>query len=184
MADMYPTISPTVPLNSMYPDAIKDPIDLRDQLNIILFGGEGESAKGHWIVYRRMDLTQHSEYWNSETREAVGGPPWEYEDTIVRTRSVIGRAAGLMSDMEQYSDVGIINTTYSTYYFEYDLNPKKEDEIYEMVDEMDVVRSTKPILIDLPYKIRYVIRDAIPYRCDDGGRIEYWACICRRDVVE
>jgi len=184
MADFYPSELPIVDSNPMFPvSSPRDSIDLRKEMDKILFGGDAESAKGHWVIYRRMDLTMRSEYWNSDTREAVGGPAWEYTDEVVRTRHLIGRSAGLLSDMEQYTDVGIMNVMYLTYYFEHDVNPKKEDEIYE-IDESVAVALTKPNVVPLPYKARYVIREALPFRSDQGGRIEYWVCICRKDVVD
>ena len=38
---------------------------------------------GRWVIVRHFDRTKKSRYWNDQTKEPIGGPPYEYTDTVV-----------------------------------------------------------------------------------------------------
>lgn len=53
----------------------------RESFNRMLERSRG--GIGQWVVLRHFDTSKKSSYWNEETKEAVGGPPYEYTDTLV-----------------------------------------------------------------------------------------------------
>jgi len=178
--------APTTPTGvSFYQPTSGDSINLREELRGIFHGTATESAKAHWIVLRKMDLTKRSQYWNEETLEAIGGPAYEYTDIVVRTRRRINDSHSVQDEMQSFADPGQIHVTTGMYFFEHDVKPKKEDEIFEIDYDLSIC-PTAPRLdrIPYPYKEKHIIRESIPLRLDQGGRTEYWACYVRRDYVE
>lgn len=153
-------------------------IDLRAEMDKILRGDGVVPAQGHWILYRRFDLTRHSVYWSEEYREAMGGPAWEYSEELLLTRHT-SMTRGMMPFFEMHIAPGVLGVGYRVYYLEYNVMPKKEDVIYELdVDD----HSVKPAMVGLEAVQMFNILETVPYR-GDNGRIEYWACLSREESI-
>ena len=155
-------------------------IDLRAELDIILNGGGSEPQRGHWVVYRRYDLTQHSEYWNPQTNEGKGGPAYVHTDELWITRRVQLRSGSAIFSAEQQTTPGLLPVPYDVYYFKHTLAPKIQDEIYEITWDD---HTTKPDIDNLPkpFVERHNIQLITPLR-DINGRIEYYAILTMSDV--
>jgi len=153
-------------------------INLRAEMDKILRGDGVVPAQGHWILYRRYDLTRHSAYWDAEYREGQGGPAWEFSEELLLTR-YMAITRGMMPFFEMHTAPGVLGVGYRVYYLEYSVKPKKEDVIYEL-DWDD--HSQKPSMVGLEALQMFNILEAVPYR-GDNGRIEYWACLSREESV-
>jgi hypothetical protein len=159
-------------------------VDMREELRKILEGdGPTDPPQGHWVVYRRMNMSVRSAYWdNEEYKEAVGGPPWAYEDEVHLVRYSQVTSGGLVRFFEMEAPPGVIHVNYRIYYMKHDVVPKRSDYIYE-VQWSD--HSVKPAIgqLVLPDEDKYNINDIYPLR-GDNGRIEFYACLCRREPVK
>lgn len=156
-------------------------IDMRTEMDAILRGDGSTPGQGHWVLYRRFDKTTRSKYWDTEYRESTGGPSWEFSDEITLVRHTQITAGSLTRFFEMELPPGMIHVDFRIYYMEYTVKPKIEDEIYEL-DWDD--HSIKPRVEDLtlPDIAKYNINDMVPLR-GDNGRIELYACLCRRENV-
>jgi hypothetical protein len=182
-----------------YPFAMTRPkteIDLREEMQIMLEGNQYWPRRGHWTVLRRMDQRQRCYCWNEQgvgenqysddkrkydepklRCPACHGEGWLYKDELylVRRRLVapeIGLAAS-----ETESDIGLMNINYVVFYYQYYVDPKKEDIILEIELDADG-NPVRPFV----YKERYNIALAEPYR-DQIGRIEYWRVAAKLETT-
>jgi hypothetical protein len=145
-------------------------------MHAILYGGLGQLPKGHWVILRKFDRTRPSQYYDDKTHEGVGGPAFEYEDVLIRTRQVPMRKN---TDQLLVTPPGIdINDCY-VYYFEYTVNPKIGDDILEL-DLLDNRRT--PVITTVHPTARYSIERTHPYRLESGN-VQYWAAVTRYNEV-
>ena len=154
-------------------------IDLRSELHDILNGNYHIIDMGQWVILRRFDLNSTSQYYNEMTREGVGGPKYNYTDTLYKTYKWNSWVADPFS--EQDISVGQLLTPLVTFFFEHDVKPTEHDEIFEFdYDEHTV----KPVLssIPKPYQNRYNIKSVQIYRMDKG-RVEFYACRSVKDSI-
>lgn len=163
--------------NSVYGGVFSDAegIDLRREMNAILYGGLGRKPKGHWVVYRRFDRSRYSQYWNDVTKEAVGGPAYEYTDSLLKTR----RIPAPRTETDDRIKAGTTFGDEFVYYLEYTVNPKVGDYIYELGWDNHAV---KPTLSTSLFCSKYVIYRVHPYRLENGN-VQYWAALCRFDEI-
>lgn len=167
---MYPKLD--APTTGLFP-GYTGGIDLRHEMDKIL------RAYGHWIMVRHYDTTRHSQYWDSRTHEAIGGPAWEYTDYIVRARKVLQRSVGTLSALEMPSPPGLMTVPYINYYIQW--NPTHNDvTIYDDIYEFRWDSSNTPTIDNLvgKYTGRYNIKEAVDL-LGDSGRREYYMCICQ-----
>ncbi len=158
-------------------------IDMRESLRTILEGdGAGMAPQGHWIIYRRFDLTQRSQYWDDEYKESIRGPSWQYTDEphLVRYQQIT--SGGLVRFFEMEAAPGIIHVNYRIYYLKHDIAPKRTDFIYE-INWPDHSEEPEIGQLVLPDDDKYNINDIYPLR-GDNGRIEFYACLCRREPIK
>lgn len=166
---------------SVYSGAITqgEGIDLRTEMNWILYGKltpPTRKPKGHWIVYRRFDRCTKSEYFSERTKEGVGGPAYVYTDELLRTRRLPTDRTGLPLDSVK---IGIDITEKYLYYFEYTVNPKIGDQIFEIIWND---HSITPTLGNISYKDKYLIKRVHDYRLEDGN-IQYFIASTDYDEV-
>lgn len=152
-------------------------IDLRQEMRWILYGSLTRKPKGHWIAYRRYDRCTPSQFWNKRTKEGVGGPAYEYTDEALRTRRV---PTGKRSDQLDPLKAGVEISDMYTYYFEYTVNPKIGDEIYELT--LNNHAPTSVTLANIPYAEKFRIKRVHPYRLENGN-VQYWAAIAQFDEI-
>lgn len=126
----------------------------------------------HWVILRQFDKTKPSKHWNPLTKEAVGGPAWEYEDKLILARKSSGRQVFFPGSQERFTPIGLMDDTGYRFYFTADIVPHLEDVIYEI----EYQGNKKPTNIDLPFVAKWNVVAIIPMREQAYGRIEYWVC--------
>lgn len=134
--------------------------------------------RGHWIVYRRYDLTQTSEFWDEVYRSGVDGPAYKYIDIPILTR----RDPRYQPDMaESSTNIGFLPGGQYVYYFEWDVIPSRIDQIFE-INWND--NSIAPHLdeIQTPYVDKFNIKEVFPHRGDDG-QPAFWTCFVNLDRI-
>lgn len=182
----YPTLSTDIATTddyinkSIYGGVINqgEGIDLRQEMRWILYGKNtfpARNPKGHWIVYRRYDLSKKSSYYSERTHEGVGGPTYEYADELLRTRRI---PVNKRNDSLQALKVGLDISDAYNYYFEYTVVPKMGDHIFE-INWND---HAKTPTLAVPLIDRYLIKKVHPYRLDNGN-IQYYIISCDYDEV-
>lgn len=153
-------------------------IDLRKEMRNIIHGTGGISQKGHWIIFRRYDLTKKSKFFNEVTSEGVGGPQHPFSDELILTRHITVESP---TPGEFEAAPGIIRAPGRMYFFEYTVKPRPDDVILEI----DVDNHTiKPDLAKLkePFVERFNIKLVDPHR-GDNGRIEFYKVHAVRDAI-
>jgi hypothetical protein len=153
-----------------------DGIDLRIEINRLLYGTGTQNAKGHYVIVRKFDRTKHSQYWKDCTKEGVGGPGYFYLDILLKTRRVPIKMAG---DSLLPTKAGIDVGDRYLYYFEYTLKPRRGDQIFEL--DWDDHR-VQPDINNVSLLEKYSIDKVHPYRLE-FGRVEYYACAAEFDEV-
>lgn len=153
-------------------------IDLRIELNRILYGTIGKKPKGHWVLLRKFDSSKPSANYNSATKEGVGGPAYEYNDVVLRTRRV---PVSKRSDALEPLKAGVAIGDSFTYYFEYTVNPKIGFEIMEPNPTFDHT-TTSPNFNGILFCDKLTIKKVHPYRLENGN-IQYWAVVAEIDQV-
>jgi len=153
-----------------------DGIDLRIEMNRILYGGLGKKPMGHWVVLRAYDRSKPCSNYNKRTHESVGGPGYEYSDTLLRTRRV---PVSRRSDQLDAIKAGITISDNYVYYFEWDVPIKLGYHIFELTlaDHTNV-----PDPANLDFCEKYVIRRLHPYRLENGN-VQYWAAVAEYDEI-
>jgi len=149
-------------------------IDLRHEMDVILGGGDGDIQRGHWVAYRRFDLTETSEYYDPSTGTGKGGPGWEYEDEFYLARKV--NFSSIYN--EQGMPIGVLPVPFTVFYFEHDLEPKTQDQIYEFTWADNSVTPTSSDITE--YTERFDIK-AVKRMRDITGRTEFWAVVATGD---
>ena len=137
---------------------------------------DAEGGIGQWLVIRHFSNVK-SEYWNEETKEAVGGPAYEYEDTVV-----LAAKQTAFSPSRPSAQTGVTVFEYSAanmntyrYFLKSDATISVDDEIFDL----DAVGDTTPTVsydgtgtgasITGRYKVRFVH----PYVQGGKGEIGY-----------
>lgn len=163
--------------NTFYPSFLSqgEGIDLRIEMQQILYGSSTRLPKGHWVIYRRYDRCAPSQYYKRSTKEGVGGPAYRYTDILLRTRRVpLAKGSDSLNILKAGADIG---DTY-IYYFTYDLNPSRGDHIMELVLNDHSSRPTEIVFSE----DRYLIKRIHPYRLENGN-IQYWIVNAEYDEV-
>ena len=122
---------------------------------------------GWWMVLRSFDLTQRSEYWNDVSQEAVGGPPYKYNDIILKGR----RVERVQGDTEQTESRQQNTNIYQVvFYIMGTVRPKKEDVIMEIPPQQKQIltppRRVRPVeLFDIEHVEPKIEHGVIVSKC-------------------
>ncbi len=94
---------------------------------------EDEGGVGQWIVVRHFSDV-HSEFWDEEHQESVGGPPFEYTDTVV-----LAAKQTAFSPARPDSRTGLNRLEHGKtiltdfrYFLKADVTIKEDDEIFDL----------------------------------------------------
>ena len=88
---------------------------------------------GWWMVLRSFNLAKRSTYWDDVSKEAIGGPAWQFNDIIFKGR----RKEGIRGDVETYETRQALMDVYNvTFYVMSTFRPKKEDIIIEIPTDL------------------------------------------------
>ena len=153
-------------------------IDLRIEMNRLLYGTISKPPKGHWVVLRKFDTSSRSDNYNKYTHEGVGGPAHDYTDVLLRTRRV---PVSKRSDALEPVKAGVSIGDNYIYYFEYTVDPKMGYEILEL-DPTFNHSTTSPSLTGVSFSEKFTIKRIHPYR-QEYGNIQYWAVVAEHDQV-
>lgn len=150
-------------------------INLRNELQGLINGDVITVPQGQWVVLRVFRHGQYSQYWNTETREAVGGPKFLYDDVLVRVINIPGPSMGGVSGIRQGMGTvaGMMLEDINTRVFAIEHNTKlprypKANDIVYLIDKYASVGEPEP-----PFRVtdRYKILN--PYLVQgDYGRAE------------
>ena len=161
-------------------------IDLRQELRNLFETEFGGIAK--WVVVRHF-TNVHSQYWNEVTKESIGGPAYEYVDTVVESYSTTAITRVLHQVGTVVEEVGLLEQIYEKYYFLYDIEIKENDEILDI----NYYGKIKPILVytkeeenvslnKYSPKNRFKIKN-IDRKRGDEGRVEYIIAIVYKSIT-
>jgi hypothetical protein len=188
--------STKVPIFPFSSSRVNTEIDLRAEMQIMLEGNEYWPRRGHWVLLRRMDQKQKCYCWNEQAVGTIGliddhrkydepqlrcptchGEGWIYKEELhLARRRLVSPEIGLAAE-KTLSEIGWMAVNYIVFYFQYYVNPTKEDIIYEI--ELDVDgEPVRPIV----YKERYLTSVCEPFR-DENGRIEFWRVASKMEVI-
>lgn len=165
--------------NTYYPSFLTqgEGIDLRIEMQQILYGSPTRVPKGHWVILRKYDFTTASEYYHKATKEGIGGPAYAYQDILLRTRRVpVAKATDQLTPLKAGIEIG---DNY-IYYFTFDVNPKIGWHIMELdLSDHSTVPDINTVTISSD---RYLIKRIHPYRLEHGN-IQYWLVSAEYDEV-
>jgi len=150
-----------------------DGIDLRIEMNRILYGSEFKRPLGHWVVVRVFDPASKSKYFNVYSREGILGPSHDYIDFLVRSRRV-PTSKGNQIDILKAADIvgdGFV------YYLEWTIPVNAGSQIYE-IDAKD--HKYKPTTYKLIEK--YNVVKILPYRLENGN-VQYISAVVESDNI-
>lgn len=88
---------------------------------------------GYFVGWRRFDTSKRSEYWDSLAKEAIGGPPWEYDDYVFKTRRIIPGRTSLENEILQR--FGTVEKGSIIYFVPYNIEIKQEDLFFQVYNE-------------------------------------------------
>lgn len=123
---------------------------------------------GHWVIYRRYDLSSKSIYVDDATNEGVDGPRWNYSDipTLIRHDPASVRStAGLITDV-------------SKIFLSYKIVPKRGDVIIELNYDGENRYLTPGLIMEMDHREAYEIEDVAQKR-GAGGALIYSVCVVR-----
>lgn len=174
---LYPSIARQHPHVEPYP-GLHGGVDLRKEVDSLL------EQYGAWMLLRHYDVTTHSQYWDEDTQESVGGPSYLFTDHIVLTRKIIQSTGGVLGALEMPAPPGLVSTPYTNIYLRWDAGGEILIEQVDEIFEFNWNEERKPEADEVLGKV--VIKHNILMAQDllgDLGRREYWKCICKADVV-
>jgi hypothetical protein len=140
--------------------------NIREEIHRFLYGSRTETAKGFWIIHRKMDLTRESAHWDPENREVYRGYRWEYTDHLIRARYMT-----YPTGRSNETDIlpGNFQNITHLHFVEWNTDMKKEDRILWIKNQDSVRKPTEnSITLDLEYDI--IRADRV---LGDLGRVEY-----------
>ena len=126
----------------------------------------------HWVILRQFDKTKKTKHWNELTKEAVGGPAWEYSDQLILARKSSGRQVFFPGSQENFTSIGLMDASGYRFYLTADITPHLDDVIYEI----EYQGNKKPTIVNPPFVAKWNITSIIPMRDQAYGRVEYWIC--------
>lgn len=154
----------------------------RDNFNNMILNSRG--GIGKWVVVRHFSTTR-SEFWNDETKEAVGGPPYTYVDTVTVAGKQTAFEAGRPNKSTGISlleNTGALLESYR-YFVQSSVTIQEDDEIFDL----DHAGSVTPTAIDylgvgkgVKIQGRYKVRFAHEYIAANRGDLGYKLVIVER----
>lgn len=101
---------------------------------------------GRWVIVRHFDKKKRSKYWNDETKEAVGGPPFEYTDSIVLASKQLAfqpTRPATRAGVTLMEQTGVVLENFR-YFIPANVTIEEDDELFDT----SYTGSKKPTIID------------------------------------
>lgn len=152
-------------------------INLREEFHDLLYGTTSMPQRGHWVVLRKFDMNTQSANYDEVYRTGVNGPAHPYVDTLYLTR----RDPNYLPELAEASATpGILAGGKNLFFFEYNVKPTTNDQIFEIDWDNHLIKPTLSKVF--PYAEKFNLKEVFPHR-GDAGRIEFWICIVYKDLV-
>jgi hypothetical protein len=148
-------------------------IDLQYEHDCLTYGDGRTVPQGFWVVLRLMRIGEYSQYWNENTKEAVGGSKYNYDDGIVRCINRPGsltakRALSMpITDLKGSGSDDVDQRVFAILTPTVPRMPTEDDLLFEIDKHEGVDMPTPPIKV----LTRHKILDSYPVY-GDNGRIE------------
>ena len=121
-------------------------------------------------------VPKKTESYSERTHESIGAPGYVYTDTLIRTRRVpISKEGDMLNPLKPGINIG----DRYVYYFEFCVNPKIGDQIFEL---NLTNHKCKPIITPALYKERFTIERVHDYRLENGN-VQYYIVNCGYDEM-
>jgi len=162
-------------------------IDLRQEFYNLIDGDVSSPQRGHWILLRRMDTRQRCSCWLGDDTKydepnanctICQGEGWVYAEELHNVRRRIVTPPPGAAGMESQAEFAIVTVPYVVYYFKYYVRPKEIDKIIEIDTDENTGKAIRPFVRRDVYNITF----SEPFR-DQNGRIEYWRCAAKKEVL-
>ena len=161
-------------------------MDIRTEFSLIMSEFEGIAR---WVLLRKF-TNEKSNYWNDITKEAIGGPKYTYNDSLVEGYSVptfngtVKKREGVV-----VTSPGDLDITSEIFYFKYDVPIAVNDEIYDLdweyaespavvYDKNDEDLANGKVCPKRKYSVKRVDN-----KRGDLGRIEFKKVFTVRDMI-
>lgn len=157
----------------------------RENFNAMITNSRG--GIGKWIVVRHFSTTR-SEYWNEQTKEAVGGPPFTYTDTVALGAKQLAFEGGRPSQSVGVNILPLSKAVLETYrYFvPSDVTIEEDDEIFDL----DHTGTTPPTAVNYTgvgtgavVQQRFKVKFVHEYIAANRGDLGYKLVIVERSYV-
>jgi len=161
-------------------------VDIRSEFSSIMSDFEGIAR---WLLLRKF-TDEKSPYWNDITKEAIGGPKYEYNDFLIEGYS-IPAVSGTVSKREGVvvTSPGDLDITSEIFYLKHNVPVVVDDEIYDL----DWEHTERPTIVydksdenladgKVCPKRKYSVKRVDPKR-GDLGRIEFKKVFTVRDMI-
>ena len=162
-------------------------IDLRDEMNGLLYGDGDEISRGRWIAAWVADPTLRVPGFNvsaghyDETRQSA-----DYlHSGFIHTESVVKARISFTGGQEDMANWGRITANTAWIYVAYDVFPNPKVAMLSEIWELNLNNDGTIIYEDeniTPYLARWNIRLAWAFR-EDGGKTQYWRLHCERQEI-
>jgi len=163
---------------SFYPGMTSDAdgIDLRIEMNRMLYGTMTKKPLGHWVIARVFSGDEKSVWFNEYTKEGIGGTNHPFTDYLVRARRVPGRFSRSQLNTDKIADIGQHKYVY---YFEWDVPLRDGDQIYELKLND---HTNKPDINNLVFNYKEDIARVHHFRLENGNT-QYIEVLCKYNNV-
>lgn len=142
---------------------------------------------GQWVVVRSFTDVK-SIYWNERAQESVGGPPYEYVDTVVlaskhpamdSSRPAASAGQNILPNVS-------VDTELERFFFTDAVTIKEDDEIFELDASGDTTPTVDYEGTGKGSKIlaRYKVKVADVRRVQNKGQKIYTLAIAKRNYTE
>lgn len=170
--------------NQSYQAGFKE-LDLRKELDLIMFGENGGPRHGHLILIRHFrEVDNHRvscTCLNTLTREASNdciycdGEGYLWDEYWTWTYSMYSDGPTSLPMRNKFLQPGKVRKEYKTFFLRFDTVIENWDKIVEVYLDLD----GRPVV---PYTRRYIyeLNTLQEYR-SDNGRLEYYVAHCRQD---
>jgi hypothetical protein len=144
-------------------------IDMRYELDCLTYGDGRTVPQGFWAVLRFMRIGEYSQYWHEGTKEAIGGPKWNYDDRVIRVINrpgAVGRGAGgePLPTLQGSGNDEVNSRVFAILVNNLIRLPLEDDLFYEIGQAYSV----QPPVQALTVTSRYKILNVYPVRGDYG----------------
>jgi hypothetical protein len=138
---------------------------------------------GQWCVIRHFSEIR-SKYWNEETQESVGGPPNEYQDTVILASKQLSFGATNPPGTARQETLQAVNISRDSfvYYMDTDVEVEIDDEIFDLDYAGQVAPTVKYTSTDTGAAItgRFKVDFVNNYRVGNRGEKTYKIVTAKR----